>query len=217
MKIETWIPIYARICADIGIDPKNDFLSSARLSLILGRKSNIQKLNSFRNDVFEVFGNAPEINFQGISENSVVVVADSALPRVRSAGIDPDIIVTDLDGDPEGAIKCSEDGAVVVIHAHGDNANLIERYAGRFSENVIGSTQNYPLHNIFNFFGFTDGDRAVFLAHYLGARAIILRGFDFDRPQSMSGNLERKRLKLKWARYLITMLRDDENVRIEFR
>jgi len=55
------------------------------------------------------------------------------------------------------------------------------------------------LKNVYNFGGFTDGDRCVFLAKALGAAEIKLVGFDYD-DESVT---PRKRKKLAWAKRLI--------------
>jgi uncharacterized Rossmann fold enzyme len=51
--------------------------------------------------------------------------------------------------------------------------------------------------------GFTDGDRAVFIATRLGATHIRLIGFDLEGPPgkgSPTADRARKRRKLAWAR-----------------
>ena len=84
---------------------------------------------------------------------------------------------------------------------------MIKEWSGKFTGPRIGTTQNKPLHNIFNFFGFTDGDRAAFCADYLNSREIRLVGFDFGNPSFKSGReRERKLKKLTWAKFLLNML-----------
>ncbi|MCZ7371501.1 MAG: hypothetical protein O8C66_13440, partial [Candidatus Methanoperedens sp.] len=63
-------------------------------------------------------------------------------------------------------------------------------------------TQSKPLSNIYNFGGFSDGDRCVFLAHAFGARNITLIGFYFEDENVT----EMKKKKLRWARKLIGMI-----------
>ncbi|MEZ5336103.1 MAG: hypothetical protein R2741_13165 [Methanolobus sp.] len=53
--------------------------------------------------------------------------------------------------------------------------------------------------NVYNFGGFSDGDRCVYLAKEFGAASITLIGFDFD---DLYVNPVKKK-KLKWARLLI--------------
>lgn len=89
----------------------------------------------------------------------------------------------------------------------------------------MGTTQSKPLKNVYNFGGFTDGDRAVFLAIKLGAKKIILAGMDFgekitkySRPK-LSRDVEEadeiKKLKLKYAEKLIEWIVDNKNVEIK--
>ena len=88
----------------------------------------------------------------------------------------------------------------------------------------MGSTQSTPLKNVYNFGGFTDGDRCVFLAIELKARLIILAGMDFgdivtnySRPElgkSVDNADEIKKLKLDYAKRLIEWAAAHENVKI---
>ena len=89
-------------------------------------------------------------------------------------------------------------GSIIVVHAHGDNIDSIVKKVPRLKR-VIGTTQSRPLNNVYNFGGFTDGDRCVFLAKHLGAAEIKLVGFDYE-DQSVT---PRKRKKLSWAKRLI--------------
>lgn len=118
----------------------------------------------------------------------------------------PDIIVTDLDGNVEDQIKANEMGSIAVIHAHGDNIPAIRKYAPLFKGRVVLTTQSEPFDNVYNFGGFTDGDRAFLMAKHFGATKISLFGFDFENPREKEGkDIEIKRKKLKWAKKLIEM------------
>jgi uncharacterized Rossmann fold enzyme len=88
--------------------------------------------------------------------------------------------------------------AIMVIHAHGDNIDAIEAHVPSLST-VLGTTQARPLTNVFNIGGFTDGDRAVFLAKEYGARTVSAIGFDFS-DSSVSPT---KKRKLQWAKQLL--------------
>ena len=92
----------------------------------------------------------------------------------------------------------------MVIHAHGDNIATLKRHALRFPGPFVLTTQGNPFGRIFNFGGFTDGDRAYFMAKHFGAQSISLLGFDFDVPRPKKGKDSRlKHRKLQWARWLI--------------
>jgi hypothetical protein len=60
---------------------------------------------------------------------------------------------------------------------------------------------------IYNFGGFTDGDRAAYLADQVGARSITLTGFDFLHPTGKPGGDQvTKAEKLKYAERLLENL-----------
>ena len=58
--------------------------------------------------------------------------------------------------------------------------------------------------------GFTDGDRAVFLADHFGAARIRLVGFDFETPNAKDRDLRLKQRKLDWAYILLGSLERDD-------
>jgi len=63
--------------------------------------------------------------------------------------------------------------------------------------------------------GFTDGDRAAYLAEELGARRILLWGFEFERiDESDEAARARKLAKLGWARRLLETLAAEGRVPI---
>ena len=64
------------------------------------------------------------------------------------------------------------------------------------------TTQGRPFENIHNFGGFSDGDRAVYMARDFGAATIQLLGFDCD-DESVTPV---KKGKLIWARRLLSKI-----------
>ncbi len=214
MNAEQWSQFYERICADLGIDPEADAKSASLLSEIFGGNSKLELLDSFRNRDALVFGNGPELEaaILSLEDEGTTIVADSALPAFMKKRGAPDIVVTDLDGDMNYIARAHYDGSLMVIHAHGDNMQLIRDFGTYFARDSLGTTQGKPLYNIFNFYGFTDGDRSAYLAHYLGAPRITLVGFDFEKVTGKPGsNRERKQRKLKWARILLMELAKERN------
>jgi hypothetical protein len=122
----------------------------------------------------------------------------------------PDVIVTDLDGIVGDIVSAQQQGSMIVIHAHGDNIEQLKKFVPEFSA-AVGSTQVAPRPNVYNFLGFTDGDRAAFLAAVMGAKTIVLAGMDFgstvgkySKQQVMS--LAVKREKLRISRELLEWL-----------
>lgn len=209
MNDDQWFGYYERICSDLQIDPEKDSESALLLSQILGKNSDLSLLEPFRNRDTCVIGNGPDLEsaLESMDRSCMVIVADSALPvYMKKRGV-PDVIVTDLDGDMNYIARAHNNGCMMVIHAHGDNIQLIKDFGPYFVKNSIGTTQGKPLSNIFNFYGFTDGDRGAYLAHYLGAGRITLVGFDFDKlGKKSAANAGRKMKKLKWARLLLEEL-----------
>ncbi len=112
------------------------------------------------------------------SRKFVRIVADSATHVLIENHIKPDIVVTDLDGDALFLRKAERAGAIMVVHSHGDNVEELKKLVPTFRR-VIGSTQVMPVENVYNFGGFTDGDRCVFLADEFGAKEIVLVGMEF--------------------------------------
>ena len=142
-----------------------------------------------------------DIASKGIEGTSIV--AGSASARVLALGIVPDILVTDLDGDIGPQLEMSARGTVTLIHAHGDNMDLITRYAPEFRGPVVLTTQSEPSNTVYDFGGFTDGDRAVCMARHFGSRVRLL-GFDFTAPYPKPGtDSGYKARKLRWAEEII--------------
>ena len=150
--------------------------------------------------------------------NLILMVADGASELILDLDIVPDYVITDLDGNFESLVKASDKGSVMVIHAHGDNIEKINSSISNFKK-IVGTTQSFPLTNIFNFGGFTDGDRCVFLADHFMAKEIVLVGMDFDNrigrfSKSKVMNYKFKRRKLFIAKNLIEMLSKRTNSEI---
>ena len=86
-----------------------------------------------------VCGNAPKLR-DGLSEikfsDFTVIAADGAAAVLMEMGIVPEVICTDLDGnsktDIEREILACEKGSIVLIHAHGDDIDKLEKYAPPF-------------------------------------------------------------------------------------
>jgi uncharacterized Rossmann fold enzyme len=220
MRYRDWEPLYAAILQDFGFDRAKDeeaariaaeLLAAKRWWAAEPVKEAIETLIRGRRAF--ICGNAPclardlktraqELERVSDSPDTVVIAADGATSVLLHDGLLPDIVCTDLDGTIADIIAANRLGAIVVVHAHGDNIPLLKKVLPVLNENLLCTTQSEPLHTVFNFGGFTDGDRCVFLAQEYGARSIELLGFDFDDPSVT----ERKRKKLKWAKRLISAI-----------
>jgi len=219
VRPETWEPFYVRICRDFGFDQAMDAESAALLSGLLGQRSDrslAQLRREFPRRVL-ICGGGPTLadDLSAMDVSHPVVAADSATTIVLDAGIKPDYIVTDLDGLVEDQLEMNARGAPVFVHAHGDNMPALRKHVGEFSGLVVGTCQCAPPEHVFNFGGFTDGDRAACICAELGSRELSLVGFDFENPSEKAGkSRDIKRRKLVWARRIIEELRR-EGVRVE--
>ncbi|MFY9716407.1 MAG: 6-hydroxymethylpterin diphosphokinase MptE-like protein, partial [Thermoplasmata archaeon] len=136
-----------------------------------------------------------------------IVAADGATAPCLSAGLVPAVVVTDLDGPVPSEISAGGRGSLVLVHAHGDNVPALERWVPEFPGELAGSWAGPPRPELIDVGGFTDGDRAAYLAEALGARRILLWGFDFERTDEPDPTRRATKLaKLRWARDLLSDL-----------
>jgi uncharacterized Rossmann fold enzyme len=212
MDFEVWESYYKQILSDFGFEREEDERSASILSKILvGKKLSSQdELKGLiqEKEVIVVGGgkNLEKELDKDFSKN-VVIAADGTTSSLLAKGIVPNIIVTDLDGNIDDQISANKMGAIVAIHAHGDNIEQVKKWTPKFKENILGTVQCRPFNALHNFGGFTDGDRAVFLAHHFGAKSIQLLGFDFKNVgEKPSCNKKTKLRKLGWAKKLIKSL-----------
>lgn len=230
MRFNSWYRHYQTIVKYLDLRVEEDFISTVQLSHFLDdNRENLKYFEKINQSKSIVIGAGPSIEdpkiqdyivgiydkFASKSDNSrksklVVMVADGATELLLELGVIPDFVITDLDGHYESLVTANKKGSVMVIHAHGDNIEKIKSSVSNF-RNVVGTTQGFPLSNIFNFGGFTDGDRGVFLADHFFAKQIILVGMDFDsRIGHFSKrnvlNLDFKRRKLCVAKNLLGLL-----------
>ncbi|WP_298521322.1 6-hydroxymethylpterin diphosphokinase MptE-like protein [uncultured Methanobrevibacter sp.] len=234
MEFGLWEKYYTEILDDFGFSRENDEKSAKLLDEILSTEgcltlNDLAEIVGF-SDKFIVFGAGPSIteHIQDLKENYdlreyVLVAADGATTALIEERISPDIVVTDLDGNLDDIMLANIRGANIAIHAHGDNIEKIASLTPFFN-NVLGTTQAQPIGNLYNFGGFTDGDRAIFLSVALGASQIILAGMDFgdvvtkySRP-NLENALEKaddfKRKKLIYAEKFTDWVVENENVEI---
>ena len=234
MEFGLWEKYYTEILDDFGFSRKNDEESAKLLDEILSTEGclTLEDLKGFVDfsDKFIIFGAGPSLkeHVLFLKENYdlrdyVLVAADGATTALIEQKIAPDIVATDLDGNLDDIMLANVRGANIAIHAHGDN---IEKIAGLtpFFTSVLGTTQAQPVGNLYNFGGFTDGDRALFLAVALNAGQITLAGMDFgdivtrySRPNIESDTAEAdefKKKKLIYAERLTQWVIDNEDVEI---
>jgi len=200
MMISGWNSRYNEILKEFNYNKREDTDSAELLDSILGEGNHIKKIQDLiKNENVFVIGAGPSLSnaipkLQHFKK-TIKIVADSAVKPLIDNGIKPDIIVTDLDGDELTFRKIGKSKTIFVVHAHGDNIsklNFIENF-----KNCIGTTQTRPFGKIKNFGGFTDGDRAVFLASYFNAKKIVLFGMDFGKRIGKFSNTKPAERKIK--------------------
>lgn len=202
MKYCDWEPYYAEILAYFGFDRQADEEAARLLAALLPSDNLLSLISLTDGNVVTVCGNAPCLKDDIPKIDGIVFAADAAAEVLDDAGIRPDAIFTDLDGATDRVLEMNREGTIIVIHAHGDNMPLLRHWVPRFTGKIVGTTQAAPLPHVYNFGGFSDGDRAVFAAHELGAEKVSLAGFDLD-DQNVD---PLKRGKLFWARKLLALL-----------
>lgn len=208
MDFDDWEVYYRQILKDFGYSRAEDERSAHVLAAkLVGIRIDPETLRPmFAEKEVVIAGNAPTLPEELAAVAHPLIAADEAASVLLDAGIRPDVIVTDLDGNVEDQVAANGEGCVVVIHAHGDNLNAVAEWAPRFPGRVVGTTQSRPFPGVHNFGGFTDGDRAAFLADHLGAKSLLLLGFDFENPSPKDTDRETKQRKLDWAYILLQTL-----------
>jgi uncharacterized Rossmann fold enzyme len=219
LRFEDWENYYKAIVSSMGYDRDRDEVVAYQLSSLLeDRQDRLVAVDELRGmikgqHVF-VFGDGPslEADIQGFEFNSLKVAADGATTKLMDRGILPDIIVTDLDGRVEDQVEANAEGAIVVVHAHGDNQDAVKEWVPRFEGRLVGTTQSTPIDWVHNFGGFTDGDRCAYMCDHFGATSVILVAFNFDdTDEEYLRELGPVKLKkLTWGGMLLSNLTNSE-------
>ena len=232
MEFGLWERYYKEILDDFGFSRSDDENSAKVLDEILSEEGcltldNLAQIVGF-SDKYIVFGAGPSLKEHIIQlkenydlKDYVLISADGATTALIEERLSPDIVATDLDGNIDDILLANIRGANIVVHAHGDNLDQVVKFTPFFN-NVLGTTQAQPVGNVYNFGGFTDGDRAIFLAVALGASEITLAGMDFgdvvtkysrpNLPTDLADADDFKRKKLMYAERLTDWIIENENV-----
>jgi 2-amino-4-hydroxy-6-hydroxymethyldihydropteridine diphosphokinase len=217
VKFIEWFPFYQQIRTEFGYSTEKDQEAAEMLSNMIKDKalpvSKIQKKIQGKRVLVIGAGPSLEKNIEFIKKNKkyIKIAADGVVEILLNSKIKPDIVVSDLDGNPKYLRMAEKMGAIMVIHAHGDNMENLQKNVPKFRK-IIGTTQVMPTANVYNFGGFTDGDRSVFLAEEMKAKSITLVGMDLDsKPRKFAtsdqdSQIDTKRKKLMTAKRLLEML-----------
>ncbi len=203
MEFADWAPVYAEILDDFGFDRAADERARDVLAEF-AEPFDVSRLDCTGRRV-AIAGGAPSLAGEATvaADADVVFAASTAVDVLAAEGVGVDLMVTDLDKNPATARQLTESGTPVAAHAHGDNVPAVREHVPDFDvEHVLGTTQAEPTDSVSNFGGFTDGDRAAFLADHLGAAELVFPGWDFDDPAVGA----QKAKKLAWAERLLYWL-----------
>lgn len=206
MEYYEFEPIYETILADFDFDRSADERARDTLAK-LAEPFDLERLSRTRGSTVAIAGAGPSLETQDSLERAracdVVFGASTAVDRLEANDITVDCMVTDLDKNPETVVRLTERETPVAVHAHGDNISAVRDIVPQCRlEYLLPTTQAAPAGPVRNFGGFTDGDRAAFLADVLGADRLVFVGWDFKDPSVDS----MKAKKLRWARRLLYVL-----------
>ncbi|MCS4542423.1 MAG: DUF115 domain-containing protein [Euryarchaeota archaeon] len=209
MKFSEWQPWYNKICQTLHYNQKRDKKAAEILSQIL-RTKKLASLSNLRDQIKQkrivlIFGKGQSLVehlnvLKDFKSKFFIFSADGATSTLIENKILPNAIITDLDGKIEDLVLANSKGSIVIIHAHSDNIHLLDE-VHKFIGLLLGTTQNEPFSNLWNFGGFSDGDRCAFMAEELGAQLIILAGMDLNRAEN---DIQAK--KLSFAKELLSWL-----------
>ncbi|MBZ6496684.1 6-hydroxymethylpterin diphosphokinase MptE-like protein [Natrinema longum] len=207
MEFDEWEPVYEAILDDFGYDRAGDERGRDLLASLLEASFDPTELAIGPDTTVAVAGAGPSLESDRALERAraaeFVVAASTAVDTLASHGIDADCMVTDLDKNPGTVERLTTDGVPVAIHGHGDNLDAIRTVVPNCDHAyVLPTTQTTPRGPVRNVGGFTDGDRAAFLADHLGAGHLSFVGWDFDDPAVEPT----KACKLEWAERLLYWL-----------
>ena len=237
MDFNEWEGWYKEILETLGFLRDDDEKTAELLDKILDEKGCLT-IEQFFDEMkekkdtskFIVVGAGPSIkkHIKYVKENYdlndyLIVSADGATTAMLEDDLVPDIVATDLDGKMEDLLAANSLGSYFVIHAHGNNEELIDNWTTKFDK-ILGTTQSVPIGHLYNFGGFTDGDRAMFFAIALGCEEMVLAGMDFgttvtkySRPniEGATGPADEiKTKKLIFAERLLAWIKENTDVKV---
>jgi 2-amino-4-hydroxy-6-hydroxymethyldihydropteridine diphosphokinase len=220
MEFLEWEPVYERILSDFGYSRAADEEAARELALLAASKEICDDAclsGMFGTCATVVAG--PPLAGQGMAGllKGVTLSVGIGTALLMRQGKVPDLVVTDLDGDVATDLDANRRGAVIVVHAHGDNIPALRRFVPSIEGVMVPTTQSAPFGIVRDFGGFTDGDRAVAVASHFGVRNIRLIGFDLRHPRPKNGTSpEIKAKKLGWAERIIGQLELGKGLGIEY-
>ena len=219
----------------MGLDELRDIQSRDLLSSLLGSGRDLEKeISKFDSMVggkqVVMFGAGPSLSYdiEGLSnflqkDRPTIIAADGAADGLWNKSISPDLVVSDLDSCSRENLEKASQEKVLFVHSHGDNMSLVKELVPSLGANIVGTTQVEPIGIVKNFGGFTDGDRACYIACTFEPSQLVIAGMDFGAAEgSFSVNRydrtrsRNREKKLEWGRKSLEYLISLCSSRIEF-
>lgn len=210
MEFRDWEPVYEQILQDFDYSREEDERAAKELASLasgLPQCDDVCLTGMFGNCATIVAG--PPLSGGRVADflKGTILSVGIGTGLLLKEGKVPDFVVTDLDGDVAIDLDANSKGAVLVVHAHGDNIHAMHRFIPLIKGRVVLTTQSAPFGPVRDFGGFTDGDRALAMAAHFGTHNLRLIGFDLRHPRPKAGSsIETKAKKLKWAEMLIDQI-----------
>ena len=186
---------YDMISRSLGYSRSKDEEGRDLLKSIIRKKGSLSLdlvglARKVRNRTVFVCGAGPSISedlmgLYGLLRNSssLSIAADGAARALAQAMVIPAIITSDLDSCPEDLLLAQSEERALFVHAHGDNIDLVRHIAPRLGRRILGTTQVDSVDGVTNVGGFTDGDRACYIAASFEPRTVVLIGMDFGSKE----------------------------------
>ena len=134
MQFATWEPLYLALLEDFGFSlPRDEEAAKLLAELLHGLENWLPEARcpGSRPRVW-LYLAMPQLWIASWmvcgEKDAAFLAADGATAVLLRQGIVPDIIVTDLDGPFPDILKANQEGTIVVVHAHGDNLDALQRY-----------------------------------------------------------------------------------------
>ena len=132
MNLDVWFSWYKEILEEFNFNKEMDENSAKMLRKLLKYKNSLSPEDiSIKSDTI-IFGAGPSLkrNIKDLKKLEIdcfsTICADGAVTALLEEGIIPDIVVTDLDGKIEDIIDSNRNGAIMVVHAHGNNIKILK-------------------------------------------------------------------------------------------
>jgi uncharacterized Rossmann fold enzyme len=230
MRWVDWQPIYLEIVDKLHLNPFADQEATRFLTGILKEVNpepllkELEQIIKGKTVVICGAGPSLEAHLQSLIANEdfrpVYIAADGAVSALLNLDCECSVIATDLDGNLDDIMEATERGSIAIVHAHGDNIDKVREIVPKLGM-VLGSTQVEPTDRAFLWGGFTDGDRACYIATTYSPSRVFLAGMDFGnivgkwskpRHDSHFPANERKKVKLDIAKSLILSLMEQTDI-----